>query len=142
MTVGPLVMAAGALMLAGVDADASYWTDVLPGLVVFGLGLALMVAPADRDRAGRGAGPARRHRQRRQQRGGPGGRAAGRGRPAAGRRARPARSTPTRSRSSAGYDQAMVICAAMLAVGGLLSWVLIRNPRPQELVDAQARSAT
>ena len=45
MTVGPLVMAVGALLLPRVGADSSYWTDVLPGLVVFGLGLALMVAP-------------------------------------------------------------------------------------------------
>ena len=45
MTVGPLVMAVGALLLRGVGGDSSYWTDVLPGLVVFGLGLALMVAP-------------------------------------------------------------------------------------------------
>ena len=48
MTFGPLVMAAGSLLLLRVGPDASglrgYLTDVLPGLVVFGLGLALMVA--------------------------------------------------------------------------------------------------
>ena len=44
MTVGPLVMAAGVLLLLGVGEDVSYVRDVLPGLTVFGLGLALMVA--------------------------------------------------------------------------------------------------
>lgn len=45
MTVGPLVMAVGTLLLLRVGAGSSYWSDVLPGLVVFGLGLALLVAP-------------------------------------------------------------------------------------------------
>jgi len=44
MTVGPIVMGVASLMLLGVGADVSYWRDVLPGLTVFGLGLALMVA--------------------------------------------------------------------------------------------------
>ena len=45
MTVGPIVMGLASLMLLGVGADVSYWRDVLPGLTLFGLGLALMVAP-------------------------------------------------------------------------------------------------
>ncbi len=45
MTFGPLVMAAGTLWLRTVDAGTSYWLTALPGLTVFGLGLALMVAP-------------------------------------------------------------------------------------------------
>ncbi|MFC6286970.1 DHA2 family efflux MFS transporter permease subunit [Nocardioides sp. GCM10027113] len=45
MTVGPLVLAVGTLLLLAVDDDVSYVVDVLPGLTVFGLGLALMVAP-------------------------------------------------------------------------------------------------
>jgi EmrB/QacA subfamily drug resistance transporter len=45
MTVGPLVIAAGVLLLRGVDADASYVGDVLPGAVVFGIGATLTVAP-------------------------------------------------------------------------------------------------
>jgi MFS family permease len=45
MTVGPIVMGVGTLMLLGVGEDVNYWRDVLPGLTVFGLGLALMVAP-------------------------------------------------------------------------------------------------
>lgn len=45
MTVGPLVMAFGTAWLALVDAGDGYVLHVLPGLVIFGLGLALMVAP-------------------------------------------------------------------------------------------------
>jgi EmrB/QacA subfamily drug resistance transporter len=46
MGVGPLVAAAGmALLVWRVDADMSYLADLLPGLVVFGLGLSLTVAP-------------------------------------------------------------------------------------------------
>ena len=45
MTVGPLVMAVGALMLLAVQKDFDYWTQVLPGLIVFGLGLGVTVSP-------------------------------------------------------------------------------------------------
>jgi EmrB/QacA subfamily drug resistance transporter len=38
MVGGLLVVAAGAAYLATMDADPSYWTDVLPGFVVIGLG--------------------------------------------------------------------------------------------------------
>jgi EmrB/QacA subfamily drug resistance transporter len=45
MTVGPLVVAGGLLLLGQVSPGDSYWTGVLPGAVVFGLGLSLTVAP-------------------------------------------------------------------------------------------------
>jgi EmrB/QacA subfamily drug resistance transporter len=45
MTVGPLVSAAGLLLLLRVGATASWVTDVLPAMLVFGAGLALTVAP-------------------------------------------------------------------------------------------------
>lgn len=45
MTIGPVVMGGGVLLLLGADASVSYWIEVLPGLTVFGLGLALLVAP-------------------------------------------------------------------------------------------------
>ncbi|MFC4123896.1 MFS transporter [Nocardia rhizosphaerae] len=45
MTVGPLLAAVGVFALQRVGAEANYLTDVLPGVVVFGLGLAIMVAP-------------------------------------------------------------------------------------------------
>jgi EmrB/QacA subfamily drug resistance transporter len=45
MTVGPLVVAAGLVLLAGIEPGTTYFTGILPGLVVFGLGLSLTVAP-------------------------------------------------------------------------------------------------
>ncbi|MDT0533332.1 MFS transporter [Micromonospora sp. DSM 115977] len=45
LTVGPVVAAAGLVLLRGVGPDASYWRDVLPGVVLFGIGLTLVVAP-------------------------------------------------------------------------------------------------
>ncbi|SJN16695.1 hypothetical protein FM104_01045 [Microbacterium esteraromaticum] len=45
MTVGPLLMAVGALLLLTVGVDFSYWWQVLPSMFVLGLGLALTVAP-------------------------------------------------------------------------------------------------
>ncbi len=61
MTIGPLVMAAGLLWLARIPADSTPWraglpdagllppvamaVDVLPGLVLFGLGISMVVAP-------------------------------------------------------------------------------------------------
>jgi EmrB/QacA subfamily drug resistance transporter len=45
MTIGPIVMGLGSLMLLAVGPDVNYWVEVLPALTVFGLGLSLMVAP-------------------------------------------------------------------------------------------------
>jgi EmrB/QacA subfamily drug resistance transporter len=45
MTLGPLVSAAGLLLLLRVDATTSWLTDVMPAMLVFGVGLTLTVAP-------------------------------------------------------------------------------------------------
>jgi len=45
MSAGPLLCAAGALLMLRIGPSASYVADVLPAVVVFGLGLALTVAP-------------------------------------------------------------------------------------------------
>ena len=45
LTVGPVLCAAGTLLLRGVDRDTGYATGVLPGVLVFGSGLVLLVAP-------------------------------------------------------------------------------------------------
>ncbi len=45
MTAGPLGMAAGSLMMLAVGEDFNYWWQMLPGVVVFGLGLTLTVSP-------------------------------------------------------------------------------------------------
>jgi hypothetical protein len=45
LTVGPLVIAAGMLLMTRIDRGDSYVSTVLPAVVVFGLGLTLVVAP-------------------------------------------------------------------------------------------------
>jgi len=45
MTVGPLVVAVGLALLSRVQMGTTYLGTVLPGLIVFGLGLTLTVAP-------------------------------------------------------------------------------------------------
>jgi MFS family permease len=45
MTLGPLLCAVGVALMTRIGADASYVADVLPPVVVFGLGLSLTVAP-------------------------------------------------------------------------------------------------
>ena len=68
MGFGPLVAALGLALMLRIDADLDYFTDLLPALLVFSLGLALTVAPltatvlADADES------QRRHRLGRQQR--------------------------------------------------------------------------
>ena len=45
MTVGPLLAAAGLLLMVRIDRSGGYLTEVLPAVVVLGLGLACTVAP-------------------------------------------------------------------------------------------------
>ncbi|MFL5839815.1 MAG: MFS transporter [Thermoleophilaceae bacterium] len=45
MTFGPLVGAAGLFLLSRVDANPDYLTDILPGVLLFALGLSATVAP-------------------------------------------------------------------------------------------------
>ena len=45
MGIGPIIAGIGLLLLMRIDVKADYWTDLLPALVVFGLGLSMTVAP-------------------------------------------------------------------------------------------------
>jgi EmrB/QacA subfamily drug resistance transporter len=45
LTVGPLVIAAGMLLMARIEDGSGYASSVLPAVIVFGLGLTLVVAP-------------------------------------------------------------------------------------------------
>jgi len=45
MTVGPMIVALGLLMMRGISPGGRYFSDVLLSIVVFGLGLAFTVAP-------------------------------------------------------------------------------------------------
>lgn len=61
---GPIVGGAGLLMLLGLGSEPDYLTEVVPGMALFGLGLALTVAPltatvlsdADQNRSGVASG--------------------------------------------------------------------------------------
>ncbi|WP_041781697.1 MFS transporter [Mycolicibacterium chubuense] len=45
MTIGPLIAAAGLMLMTRIGADASWVSDVLPAAAVFGAGMVLVVAP-------------------------------------------------------------------------------------------------
>ena len=45
MTAGPVIMGAGFLLMLTVSPPLNFWTQLLPGLLLFSFGLAVMVAP-------------------------------------------------------------------------------------------------
>jgi hypothetical protein len=45
MSAGPLIVAIGMVLFARIDASGNYFVEVLPAVLVFGLGLAVTVAP-------------------------------------------------------------------------------------------------
>lgn len=45
MTIGPLVAAAGYALMLMMGTQVDYWFELLPGILVFGLGLSITVAP-------------------------------------------------------------------------------------------------
>ena len=45
MTIGPILCAAGVVLLAFIDSNASYVVHVLPGMVLFAIGLTTLVSP-------------------------------------------------------------------------------------------------
>jgi hypothetical protein len=126
MTFGPVVMGVGTLMLRGISGDVDYWRDVLPGVTVFGLGLALMVAPltatvlaAAPDRnAGIASGVSNAVARI-------GSLLAVAVLPVAVGLSGSEYADPVAF--DAGYASAMTAAAVMLFVGGMVSWLTIRN---------------
>jgi EmrB/QacA subfamily drug resistance transporter len=124
MSVGPAVMAAGTIWLMVVDADVTWWRDVLPGLTVFGLGLALMVAPltatvlaaAPDDNAGIASGINNAVARA-------GSLLAVAALPVAVGLGGDDYADPAVFDSA--YDAAMLVCAGLLLVGGAVSWITI-----------------
>jgi EmrB/QacA subfamily drug resistance transporter len=121
MTVGPLVAAAGVLWMARIGPGESYLRDVVPGTVLLGLGLSLTVAPltatvlaaVDVRHAGIASGVNNAVA-----------RAAGLLAVAAVPLV--AGITPAVYELAAG--RALVACAGLLVVGGVLAWATIRSP--------------
>lgn len=119
MTVGPLAMAGGALLMLAVSEDFNYWWQVLPGIVVFGLGLTITVSPLTSailgaiDSSRSGIASAVNNAVSR----------------IAGLVAIALIGTIVGGALDlAGFHQAMIVTASLLALGGVVSWVGIRNP--------------
>ncbi|MGW1539149.1 MFS transporter [Streptomyces sp. NPDC002309] len=129
LTVGPLFAGAGMLLMLRVGEDASYPRDVLPALLVLGLGMVTLVAPltatvlasVDTARAGLASGINN---------------AAARAAGLLAVAALPlvAGMGPEAYRSPDAFDaafgRAMVVCAAILLLGSFLAFAYVRRPAP------------
>jgi MFS family permease len=130
MGAGPLIAAAGILLLLRTGLDTSYVTDVLPAVLVFSLGLTMTVAPltaavlADADETDAGIASAVNNAVAR---------VAGLvGVPIAGVVAASVLVGDTFVADDASVDafhRVVVICAALLAAGGAVGALGIANPR-------------
>jgi len=129
LTVGPLLCAAGMLLMLRVGEDASYVADVLPALLVMGLGMVTLVAPltatvlasVDTGRAGLASGINN---------------AAARAAGLVAVAALPLLTGmgPEAYRSAEAFDaafrRAMPLCAGVLVVGAVLAFTTVRRPPP------------
>ena len=129
MTAGPLIMAVGAVMLLFVSEDFDYWWQVLPAMIVMGLGLSLTVAPLTAailgaiDEAHSGIASAVNNAVAR----------------VAGLLVVAMISTIVGGTLNlAGFHSAAVVTAALLVLGGVVSWIGIRR-NPAEEADAADR---
>lgn len=122
MTVGPLIMAVGALLLLSVGEDFNYWWQVLPSMFVFGFGLATTVSPltagilgaVDTSRSGIASAVNN----------------------AVSRVAgllviAMLAAIVGGALDLAGFHRAAIVTAGMMAIGGLVSYLGIRNGMPQ-----------
>lgn len=129
LTVGPLLCAAGTLLMLRVGPDASYPADVLPAMVVMGMGMVTLVAPltatvlasVDPGRAGLASGINN---------------AAARVAGLLAVAALPllAGMGPEAYRSAEQFDaafgRAMPWCAGALVLGAAVAWTTVRTPAP------------
>jgi EmrB/QacA subfamily drug resistance transporter len=144
VAVGMLLSAAAMLMFTGVTVHSSYATDVLPGLLVIGVGLGLIFAPA-MDTATRGvegpdAGVASALVNTGQQVGGSIGTAllSTLAASAAGAYASTHQAAADVAAQAAvhGYTAAFTWAAAVFAVGALMAWLLLPSDAPAAAPDA------
>ncbi len=123
MTVGPLVAAAGYTLMLAMGSTVDYWLELLPGVVVFGLGLSMTVAPLTA--AVLGAVPAER---------------AGIGSAINNAMARIAGLVAVACAGlivggplgQAGMRRVLVACAVLLVIGGAVSMAGIRNRHAED----------
>ncbi|MEV7180893.1 MFS transporter [Kitasatospora sp. NPDC093679] len=123
---GPVICAAGVLLMLRIGPDASYWADVLPAVTVLGCGMTLLVAPltatvlaaVDVRRAGIASGVNNAAA-----------RAAGllavAALPALAGLSGNAYRVPAEVDDA--FETAMTICAGLLAAGGLLALATVRS---------------
>ncbi|PPF49068.1 MULTISPECIES: DHA2 family efflux MFS transporter permease subunit [unclassified Rathayibacter] len=123
MGVGPLIAAAGFLLLSFVDEGADYATQLMPGILLFGFGLAVTVAPLTSTILGAvedghsGVGSAVNNAVSR----------------IAGLVAIAATSLVVGdSLDVEGFSRAAVATSALLVAGGVVSLLGIRNPAPAD----------
>jgi EmrB/QacA subfamily drug resistance transporter len=122
MTVGPIIVGIGLVMLSRVDVGSRYPTGVLPGMLVFGLGLAITVAPltaavlAAVDDHHAGVGSAINN-------------AAARIASLLAIAVVPAMAGLSDDFIN-GYRKALLISAGLAAVGGVIAWFTIRTAAP------------
>ncbi|MBM7830542.1 EmrB/QacA subfamily drug resistance transporter [Agromyces cerinus] len=119
MTLGPITAALGYLLTLTVTTEVSYWTQLLPGIIVMGLGMAMTVAPLTAAILG-AVDPAR----------------AGIGSAVNNAVARIAGLVAIASigvivgtqLDVTGFHRAAIATAGFLVIGGIVSWIGIRNP--------------
>jgi EmrB/QacA subfamily drug resistance transporter len=132
MTLGPLVLAIGYLYLLLVTAEVNYWTQLFPAVVLMGLGIAITVAPLTSatlgavEQARAGIGSAINNAVAR----------------IAGLVTVACTGLIVGARLDlAGFHRAAVVAAALLAIGGAVSFAGIRKA-PADAVSAPAAAAS
>ena len=121
MTFGPVIAAVGYLLTLAVRPELNYWAQFLPGIIVVGLGMAMTVAPLTSAILG-AVDPAR----------------AGIGSAVNNAVARIAGLVAIATigvivgvqLDVVGYHRAAIATASFLVIGGIISWLGIRNPTP------------
>jgi EmrB/QacA subfamily drug resistance transporter len=138
MSAGPLLVAAGLAVMSTVDAGAHYVTGVLPGVILVGFGLAATVAPltstalgaVDDHHAGVASGVNTTVARAAQL-------AAVAVVPVVAGIGGDAYRDPVAF--SDGFRTGMLIGAVLVATGGVLGWLLVRNPAPEKASERAAR---
>jgi EmrB/QacA subfamily drug resistance transporter len=144
MTVGPLVLGIGLVLLSGIDKGDDYLTSILPGVVVFGVGMTIFVAPLTStvlgalsdDQAGTASAVNNAIARLAQL-------LASAALPAAA--GLTAATAVGSTAYSAAFHDAMLIAAGIAALGGVIAWVTIREgdarPAPRHPSPSQACTA-